>query len=62
MRRVTEQNVLFQIQHLRTHPSVAGAIARGELTISAWVYEIGTGEVRIWEDDEKGFLPVSGNA
>lgn len=62
MRRVTEQNVLFQIQHLRTHPSVAAASARGELTISAWVYEIGTGEVRIWEDDEKGFVPVGKTA
>lgn len=59
MRRVTEQNVLLQIQHLRTHPSVAAAIARGELTISGWVYEIGTAEVRIWDEGAKGFLPVS---
>ncbi len=58
MRRVTEQNVLLQIQHLRTHPSVAGAMARGELTISGWVYEIGTGDVRIWDDGAKGFMPV----
>ncbi|GGG78199.1 carbonic anhydrase [Edaphobacter dinghuensis] len=57
MRRVTEQNVLLQIQHLRTHPSVAAAIARKELTISAWVYEIGTGEVRICEDGIE-FVPV----
>lgn len=59
MRRVTEQNVLLQIQHLRTHPSVAAAMARGELTISGWVYEIGTGEVRIWEEDAKSFAPVA---
>lgn len=58
MRSVTEQNVLLQIQHLRTHPSVAGAMARGELTISGWVYEIGTGEVRISADGAK-FTPVS---
>lgn len=59
MRRVTEQNVLLQIQHLRTHPSVAGAIARGELTVSAWVYEIGTGEVRISQDGSQGFVTVA---
>jgi Carbonic anhydrase len=59
MRSVTEQNVLLQIQHLRTHPSVAGAMARGELTISGWVYEIGTGEVRISADGAK-FIPVAG--
>jgi carbonic anhydrase len=60
MRSVTEQNVLLQIQHLRTHPSVAAAMARGDLTISGWVYEIGTGEVRISEDGTKGFVAVAG--
>ena len=62
MRRVTEQNVLLQIQHLRTHPSVAAAMARQELTISGWVYEIGTGEVRISDDGVNGFVPVAGAA
>jgi carbonic anhydrase len=59
MRRVTEQNVLLQIQHLRTHPSVAAAMARGELTVSAWVYEIGTGEVRISQNGSNEFVPVA---
>ena len=58
LRRVTEQNVLLQLQHLRTHPSVAGAMAREQLTISGWVYEIGSGEVRICEDGAKEFVPV----
>jgi carbonic anhydrase len=58
MRRVTEENVLLQMQHLRTHPSVAGAMARKELTISGWVYDIGTGEVRISEDGGRIFVPV----
>src|SRR6516164_8459558 len=31
LRRLTEENVLLQVQHLRTHPSVAGAVAREEL-------------------------------
>lgn len=47
---LTEQNVLLQMQHLKTHPSVAGAIAKRNLTISGWIYNIGTGEVRIAED------------
>ncbi|MEO6816762.1 MAG: carbonic anhydrase [Edaphobacter sp.] len=59
MKRVTEQNVLLQIQHLRTHPSVAAAMARGELTVSAWVYEIGTGEVRISHNGSNEFAPVA---
>jgi carbonic anhydrase len=59
MRRLTEENVLLQMQHLRTHPSVAGAMAREELTISGWVYDIGKGEVRISEDGGRVFRPVT---
>lgn len=59
-RRLTEENVLLQMQHLRTHPSVAGAMAREELTISGWIYDIGRGEVRISEDGGRVFQPVTG--
>ena len=59
LRRLTEENVLLQMQHLRTHPSVAGAMARKELTISGWVYDIGKGEVRISEDGGRVFAPVT---
>lgn len=55
---LTEQNVLLQMQHLKTHPSVAGAIARRELTISGWIYSIGTGEVRFAKDGETSFTPI----
>jgi carbonic anhydrase len=55
---LTEQNVLLQVQHLKTHPSVAGAMAAGELTISGWVYDIGAGAVRIAEDGQREFAPV----
>ncbi|WP_353073356.1 carbonic anhydrase [Tunturiibacter gelidiferens] len=59
LRQLTEENVLLQLQHLRTHPSVAGAMAREELTISGWVYDIGKGEVRISEDGGRAFVPVT---
>ncbi len=59
LRRLTEENVLLQLQHLRTHPSVAGALARQELTISGWIYDIGAGEVRISEDGARPFHPVT---
>ena len=58
LRRLTEENVLLQIQHLRTHPSVAGAMARGELSLSGWIYDIATGEVRISENGDRAFHPV----
>ena len=55
---LTEQNVLLQMQHLKTHPSVAGAIANRHLTISGWIYSIGTGEVRVAQDGEQTFKPI----
>jgi len=55
---LTEQNVLLQMQHLKTHPSVAGAMAMGGLTISGWIYNIGAGRVCITEDGQRTFTPV----
>jgi len=55
---LTEQNVLLQMQHLKTHPSVARAMAKGELTISGWIYCIGTGEVCVAEDGQRTFTPI----
>jgi carbonic anhydrase len=62
MRRLTEQNVLLQMQHLKTHPSIAGAMARNDLTVSGWVYDIGSGDVRISEDGNRAFHPVETEA
>lgn len=58
LQTITEQNVLLQLQHLRTHPSVAGAVARGELTLSGWVYDIGHGDVRIFDEAENRFVSL----
>jgi carbonic anhydrase len=56
---LTEQNVLLQIQHLKTHPSVATAMTLGNLTVSGWIYDIGTGNVRISENSDSPFTPLS---
>jgi carbonic anhydrase len=56
---LTEQNVLLQLQHLKTHPSVAGAMAKNELTVSGWIYDIGRGQVAIAEDGQRSFTTVS---
>ena len=48
----------MQLVHLKTHPSVAGAMARGELTMSGWVYDIGSGVVLIAEEGHRDFAPV----
>jgi len=38
-------NVLGQLAHLATHPSVARALAHRTLTLHGWVYDIGTGAI-----------------
>jgi len=58
LKLLAEKNVLLQMQHVRTHPSVAGAMARGELTISGWYYDIALGQVFICDGSGK-FEPVT---
>jgi carbonic anhydrase len=58
-RLVTEQNVLLQMRHVRSHPSVAEAVADGRLTVSGWVYDIAAGTVVICESGEGDFKPVA---
>ena len=56
-----EENVIQQLHHLRTHPSVAAALAAGSLALSGWVYDIAHGQVRIFDKEEAKFLPVTGD-
>ena len=53
-----EANVVGQINHLRTHPSVAARIARGAVRLHGWVYDIGTGRVTVWDENTARFIPV----
>jgi len=54
-------NVLEQIEHLKTHPSVASRLAAKEVEIRGWVYDIGSGS--IWQAaPETGEFEVFGGA
>ena len=55
-----EENVLIQLEHLRTHPSVAAALARKKLNVHAWVYKFETGQVFSYHPDREQFLPIQG--
>jgi carbonic anhydrase len=54
-----EENVLVQIENLRTHPSVAAALSRGDLRLHGWVYKFQTGEVFAYHADQQQYLPLS---
>jgi carbonic anhydrase len=59
---LTQENVLSQLDHLRTHPSVAARLARGELFIHGWVYDIETGEIRAYDAEAGEFRLVTEGA
>ena len=58
MHILTEENVIAQLQHLRTHPSVASRIANGQLFIHGWVYNIETSQIKAYDAEQGCFLPL----
>lgn len=53
-----QENVLVQMEHLRTLPSVAAKLIKGELNLHGWVYKIETGEVFAYDRGEGQFVPI----
>lgn len=58
---LTEENVVLQLEHLRTHPSVASRLAGGNLFIHGWVYDIETSQIKAFDDSLGEFLPLDGD-
>lgn len=54
-----QENVLGQIEHLRTHPAVASRLAAGKLRIHGWVYKLESGEVFAYDPDKRQFVPLA---
>lgn len=60
MQVLTEENVIAQLQHLRTHPSVAARMASGHLFIHGWVYDIESSQIKAYDTEQDRFLPLDG--
>lgn len=56
--QITEENVLLQLQHLRTHPAVASRLANGELQLHGWIYNIEHGTVSAYDESQKAFIDI----
>jgi carbonic anhydrase len=52
------ENVLFQLDHLRTHPAVSVGLARGEIKLHAWMYHLDTGVVAQYDSSNQSFRPI----
>ncbi|WP_394221984.1 carbonic anhydrase [Alteromonas gracilis] len=59
---VTKENVVQQIQHLRTHPAVAAKIATGQVKLHGWVYNIGSGDVLCYNSENGEFEAMDQSA
>jgi carbonic anhydrase len=53
-----QANVLVQVENLKTHPAVAAALARDELSLHGWLYRFETGEVLAYHATSGGFVPL----
>ncbi|MCJ2187166.1 carbonic anhydrase [Novosphingobium sp. 2638] len=58
VRAISLENIIAQISHLRTHPAVAAAIARGEMTLHGWFVDIHAGQVLGLDGDSGEFIAL----
>jgi carbonic anhydrase len=58
LRAAIEENVIAQLENLRTHPAVAARVRKGDLKLHGWVYEIETGHVTAWDEEQQRFVPL----
>ena len=53
-----QENVILQLKHLETHPAVAERMAKGDLLVHGWVYDIEHGQIHCYEASSGRFVPV----
>lgn len=54
-----EENVLMQIENLKTHPSVASKLNKNQIRLHGWVYKFETGQIFKYDNDEGQFIGLS---
>lgn len=57
-RALSLENIIAQLNHLRTHPSVATAIAQGEMSLHGWFVDIAAGLVLGLDGETGQFVPM----
>jgi carbonic anhydrase len=55
-----EENVLVQLEHLQTYPTVAAALDRKALNLHGWVYKFETEQVYGYHPQDGQFVPIEG--
>ena len=60
--KTTQENVRSQLDHLRTHPSVALLLRQKKVDLHGWVYSISTGDVWVYDFDSEQFTSLLDDA
>ena len=55
---VTKQNVILQLNHLATHPAVFKKLHTKEVKLHGWVYDIETGKIEAYDQEQKRFIEI----
>jgi carbonic anhydrase len=55
---LVHENVLVQLDHLLTHPTVAKAVEAKQLRLHGWVYDISGGGVETYDANAHAFVPI----
>ena len=56
---LAEDNVVAQLKNLRSHPTVAARLEKGDLALHGWVYHIGPGTVTVYNEASRTFETTS---
>lgn len=51
------ENVVTQLENLKTYPVIRSKLHEGKLTLHGWVYSIETGEILAYDPEDQEFLP-----
>lgn len=51
------ENVLTQLENLKTYPVIHSKLHQGKMSLHAWVYEIETGEVLVYDPIREEYAP-----
>lgn len=53
-----QENIGVQLQHLKTHPSVASSLRKRNLRVHGWIFDIGSGSITSLDERSGKFRPL----
>lgn len=57
--QLSQINVLTQVENLKARPDVKEKFDQGELQLQAWWFDIGSGEIQAYDQDQGAFQPLA---